>query len=469
MPKLSFTSAYPVPRSDLFNWHTRVGAIDRLTPPWVKTVVERWDGIRDGDRAVIRMSMGPVTQRWVAVHRDLVNGERFADYQESGPFKSWGHEHIFTSIDDRNSRLTDDIEYELKGGPIADKFLGKFATGEIERAFEYRHRVLGQDLLLHQQYNLSNVRLKIGISGSTGLIGSEIAAFFSAGGHEVIRIVRDRKGSRDHAYWDPQTGEIEKKKLEGLDVIIHLAGESVAGWRWDSEKKQRIRESRLRGTHLLSKTVASLSNPPTAFLVASGIGVYGSHGETAATEASALRSGGFLSSVAKEWEASAEPAVKSGVRTVFLRLGAVLSPRGGMLKQILPLFRSGLGGRFTGDEQWISWITIDDVIGSIYHVMMSSTAGPVNIVTPTPITMESFARTLGSVLRRPAWIVAPRGVARSVFGEVADEVLMASQRVQPAYLKTSGYQFLYPQLEGALRHLLGKKPPYTLNLDVIRR
>jgi uncharacterized protein (TIGR01777 family) len=467
VPKLSFSSTYPVSREELFAWHEKTGALARLTPPWSNVEVESFEGMRDGDRAVLKLSKGPFSKRWVAVHTEFAQGKQFADYQESGPFSYWYHVHRFEPFGVGESKLIDEIEFELPLGAIGEKFGTGFAKKEIERAFNYRHRILGQDILLHKHYNLSRVALKVGITGSSGLIGSELAAFLSTGGHKVRRIVRERTGNTDDIFWNPETGEIDRAGLEGLDAVIHLAGENVIKGRWDSARKNRIKESRVRGTSLLARTLATLDEPPSVFLSASGIDIYGSNQTLAVTEASALRPGGFLSSVAKEWEAAAGPAFKAGIRTVFLRLGAVLSPRGGVLRRILPYFYSGLGGSLSGEEQWISWVSMDDVLGSIYHTMMSTTAGPVNIVVPQPVTVEIFSGTLANVVRRPAFIRLPASVARPLFGEVADEILLESVRAHPEYLTSSGYRFLYPRLEDALRHMLGRKPPRKLDLSVL--
>ncbi len=467
MPKLTFKSNYPVSPEELFAWHERADSLLRLTPPWIRTVLKQWEGIRDGCRTVMQISRGPLSSEWVAMHEDYVRGEQFTDYQESGPFQYWRHVHKFEPLGESGSQLTDEIDFQLKGGNIGERLASGYVRRQIERAFAYRHRITGQDLLVHRQYNVGKTSLRIGITGASGFVGSELASFFGAGGHKVTRIVRRRSTRPGDVYWDPTTGEIDRSGLEGLDAVIHLAGESIMALRWNAAKKKRIRESRLQGTRLLATTLASLEKPPTAFLTASALGIYGSHGSNAVSEASVLKSGGFLSTLAKDWEAAADPAVKKGIRTVFLRFGIILSPRGGMLKQILPLFSSGLGGSFSPGDQWMSWISMDDVLGAVYHTMMSSAAGPVNVNSPFPLTMQQFARCLGQVIRRPAFFRTPSSIVRRALGEVADEVFLASIKAHPEYLTTSSYQFLYPQLEGALRHLLGREAPKHLELSEI--
>ena len=467
LPKLSFTSNYPVSSDDLFAWHQREGSLHRLTPPWVSATVDEFEGIADGKQTVMRIGKGPFQVKWVTKHGYVVPSEQFVDHQESGPFAYWRHAHLFSARASGGSRLTDEIDFELKGGTLGERLSLGFVKSQLERAFTYRHRITGQDLLLHKHYNLSNVSLRIAISGSSGLIGSALAAFLSSGGHKVLRLVRRRSTRRGDVYWNPATGEIDRASLEGIDVIINLAGDSALAWRYDAGKQERIMRSRLDSTRLLAQTLSTLENPPSVFLSASGTSVYGSHGSLAVTEASSLKSGGFLSSVAKEWEAAAAPAMKAGVRTVYLRFGAVLSPRGGILKKILPLFQSGFGGSVSQSEQWVSWISLDDVLGAVYHVMMSTAAGAVNLVAPHPVSAEAFASTLARVLRRPAFLRVPKKFVKPVVGDVAEEVLFESVRAHPEYLSSSGYRFLYPTLEGTLRHLLGKKPPSKLDLSAI--
>jgi uncharacterized protein (TIGR01777 family) len=467
MPELTFKSSYPIGQDDLFAWHARPGVLRRLSPPWYKTEVKSWQGIQNGSRAVFRIAKGPFSSEWVAVHEEYIHNQQFLDYQESGPFQYWRHMHRFDASGQSGSQLTDEVDFQLKGGNLGEKFGAKYARREIERAFAYRHRLTGQDLLLHRHYNPSGNALRIGVTGSSGFIGSELTAFLQSGGHKVVRIVRRRSTNTEDTYWNPETGEIDRAALEGLDAVIHLAGEPVFGWKWDSAKKARIRESRVKGTRLLASTIASLTKPPRVFLTASGLSVYGSHGEKSVSEVTDLRPGGLLSTIAKECETAANPAVERGIRTVFLRMGVVLSPRGGLLKRILPLFESGLGGSFSPDGQWISWISMDDLLGAIYHSMTSTTTGHVNVTSPIPVSASQFAGSLGTVMRRPALVRMPRAIVQKAFGDVADELFFESVRAHPEYLAAAGYQFLYPQLDGALMHVLGRSPKKRLQLSEI--
>jgi hypothetical protein len=311
--------------------------------------------------------------------------------------------------------------------------------------------------------------MKILISGSTGLVGSALVPRLLAGGHLVVRLVRPRPAGPQPATgrepavarepvvsWDPADGTIDAAALEGLDAVVHLAGESVVAGRWNEARKARIRGSRVDGTRLLSAALARLSRRPQVLVSASAIGYYGSRGEDVLREDSAPGTD-FLSRVCREWEEATAPAAASGIRVVQARFGFILSPAGGGLKQMLPPFKMGAGGRLGDGRQYLSWVSIDDVTGAIEHGLTTTTLrGPVNVVAPNQVTNAEFTRTLARVLSRPAFLPMPAFAARLVFGEVADALLLASQRVEPARLKQSGYRFRHPDLEAALRRLLGR-------------
>ncbi len=296
--------------------------------------------------------------------------------------------------------------------------------------------------------------MKILVTGSTGLLGSELVPLLLEKGNSVTRVTRSRSGSsEDTAYWDPSRGEIESDKLEGHDAVVHLAGENVAG-RWTEEKKTEIESSRVIGTGLLAESLAGLDSRPGVIVAASGIGYYGDRGDQVLTEDSGPGEG-FLAEVCVKWEDALEPACKAGIRVVNVRIGMVLSSEGGGLEKMLLPFKLGLGGRLGSGEQYWSWISIDDVVGAIYHsIITESLSGPVNLVAPNPVTNKEFTETLGSVLGRPTVLPLPSFAARGIFGEMADELMLASTRVKPKKLLESGYEFRYPDLTGALKHLL---------------
>jgi uncharacterized protein (TIGR01777 family) len=295
------------------------------------------------------------------------------------------------------------------------------------------------------------------VTGSTGLVGSTLVSFLTTGGHQVTRLVRStpRPGQAEVS-WHPDTGSIATPGLEGIDAVVHLAGESIASGRWTAEKKARIRDSRVQGTRLLCDALAQLVNPPKVLVSASAIGYYGDRGAEVLRENS--RPGReFLADVCRAWEAATEPAIQRGIRVVNLRLGMVLSAAGGALAKMLLPFKMGLGGVIGSGQQYMSWITLDDLLGVIHHALVTdSLRGPVNAVAPNPVTNREFTRTLGRVLRRPTLLPLPAFAARAVFGEMADALLLASTRVEPARLQETNYTFRYPELADALRHVLSK-------------
>ena len=300
--------------------------------------------------------------------------------------------------------------------------------------------------------------MRILITGSSGLIGSALVSARSGRGDEVVRLVRRREDADSSTvYWDPAAGAIETSGLEGADAVVHLAGESIATGRWSADKKRRIRDSRVGGTRLLSEALADLDRKPAVMVAASAIGYYGDRGEEVLSEESELGSG-FLADVGAEWEAATEPARAAGIRVVNLRIGVVLAPEGGALGAMLPVFRLGLGGPLGSGSQYMSWIELDDLVRAIEHVLAAEEiAGPVNAVSPMPVTNRAFTKTLGRVLGRPVILFVPSAALRLAFGEMAEETLLASARVMPERLKATGFSFHYPELEGALRHVFGAR------------
>jgi uncharacterized protein (TIGR01777 family) len=289
--------------------------------------------------------------------------------------------------------------------------------------------------------------MRVVITGASGLIGTALSERLSGDGHEVVPLRRPDG-------WDPDAGTIDTNLLQAADAVVHLAGEGIGEKRWTDEQKARIRDSRTRGTRLIAETLAGLDGGPRVLLSGSAIGYYGDTGDTAVDE-TAPAGHDFLASVCVDWEAAAAPAVDAGLRVVWLRTGIVLSPRGGALARQLPFFRLGLGGRSGSGRQYQSWISLDDEVGAICHLLgRDDLSGPFNLTAPEPVTNGEFARTLGRVLRRPTTIIPMFG-PRLLFGrELADSLLLASQRVLPAALESSGYAFRHAKLDAALRDLL---------------
>ena len=300
--------------------------------------------------------------------------------------------------------------------------------------------------------------MRVAVSGSTGLVGSEVTASLSAAGHEVVRIVRRVPAPGEKAVrWDPEKGEVDAAGLEWLDAVVHLAGENIASGRWTAARKAAIRDSRAKGTRLLCDTLAGLARPPMTLVCASAIGFYGDRGAEVLTEESPPGTG-YLSEVCREWEAATAAAARKGIRVISLRIGVVLSPRGGALSRMLPPFRAGLGGVIGNGRQYVSWIALDDLVGVVLHALRSGElCGPVNAVAPVPVTNREFTEALGKVLSRPTLLPVPAFALRLALGEMADALLLASARVAPRRLEETGYRFRFPELPAALRHLLARK------------
>jgi len=297
--------------------------------------------------------------------------------------------------------------------------------------------------------------MKIVISGSSGLIGTQLVAKLSNSGHEVVRLVR-RSPKAGEIQWNPRSGTLDVSALEGVDAVIHLSGAGIGDKRWSDGYRKEILDSRTDTTALLAKTIASLSRKPSVFLSGSAIGIYGARNDEQLTEVS-THGTGFLAEVCKQWEAAAKPAVDAGVRTVYLRTGIVLSPKGGALKKLLLLFKLGVGGKFGNGKQWQSWISIDDEIGAIEYLLTANVSGAVNLTAPNPVTNAEFTKVLASVLKRPAIVPVPTFAPKILLGgELADALLFTGQRVIPAALNASGYSFKHTTLESALRSLLSK-------------
>lgn len=300
--------------------------------------------------------------------------------------------------------------------------------------------------------------MNILISGSTGMIGSALIEILKNQNHRVTRLVRSPlQSSEQTVQWNPAAGTLNAKELEGCDAVVHLAGESIAASRWTEAQKAKIRDSRVQGTKLLSETLTQLAKPPKVLVCASAIGYYGNRGDTILREDSGVGTG-FLANICQEWESAADPAKKKGIRVVPVRTGIVLSPKGGALAKMLLPFKLGVGGIMGNGRQYWSWISLDDVIGAFHHALTNENVnGAVNAVAPRAVTNAEFTKTFGKVLSRPTIFPLPGFAARLVLGEMADDLLLSSARIEPARLLASGYKFKHPELEGALRDLLQKK------------
>jgi uncharacterized protein (TIGR01777 family) len=447
----------PVSADVAFAWHERPGAFERLAPPWdVIEVVERQGSIRPGDRTVVRLWMAGLPVHWVAEHYGYEPGRQFCDRELAGPFAVWEHVHRFAPQGER-CVLEDDITFRVPGGPLGRLLGSGHAGGMLAKMFAYRHRITQDDMNAHAKY-ADQPKQTVAISGATGLVGQQLVPFLTTGGHRAISLMRKSASNKpaigESARWEPDTGAIDF--AEPLDAVVHLAGENIAGGRWNARRKQAIRDSRVGPTRRLSEQLARMPHKPRVLICASAIGFYGNRGDEELTEKSAAGSG-FLPEVCREWEEATRPAAEAGIRVVNLRLGIVLSPKGGALASMLTPFKLGAGGVVGSGKQDWSWVALDDVIGAMHHAIFTEAlSGPVNVTAPDPATNREFTKALGAVLRRPTIFPLPAFAARLMLGEMADALLLASARVVPTRLTETGYKFRFEKLEEALRHVLGK-------------
>ncbi len=298
--------------------------------------------------------------------------------------------------------------------------------------------------------------MKVAISGSSGQVGSALASDFRSAGYDVLKLVRRPPESNDEVCWYPEEGHIDSKSLDGVDAVVHMSGEPMANGRWSVSRKSRIRRSRTRSTHLLATTLASLKTSPSVFISASAMGFYGDRGDEVLTETSSCGRG-FLAEVAMEWEAAATPAAESGIRTVQLRSGLVLSGQGEPLRRLVPLFRLYLGAVFGDGKQYWPWIALEDVVGATrYALENDALEGPVNAVAPQTVTNAEFTSTLNKAMGRPTLIKLPKFAVRVLWGEMGTEMFLNSARIQPKALEAAGYKFKYTSLEDTVRHVVGR-------------
>jgi len=300
--------------------------------------------------------------------------------------------------------------------------------------------------------------MKVLVTGSSGLIGSALVSHFAAHGDTVLRLVRSTQPNRtEEIVWDPASGKLDGDRLEGMDAVVHLAGENIGSGRWTAARKQRILESRIKGTRLLAGRLSSLRKPPDVMISASAVGIYGDRGNEILTEESGPGSG-FLAEVVRQWEREATALSKGSVRLVLLRMGMILSSQGGALARMLPPFRFGVGGKLGNGKQYMSWIAIDDLLEVIrFAISNPSLHGAVNAVAPAPVTNQEFTRALGNVLKRPTLFSVPAFAVRFLFGEMGQELLLSSSRVIPERLLAAGFQFRFPEIETALRYATSKR------------
>ncbi len=441
------------PAAEVFAWHERSGAFARLSPPWERVeMTAHHGGIRDGARVSLRTKVGPFWTRWEIVHRDYQPDRQFRDVLMSGPFSKWEHLHRVEPAGESACILTDQIHYRLPLGAIGRMGGAAFTRRQLERMFTYRHAVTKSDV----ENAVSGPKKCVLISGASGLVGGVLISFLQTQGHRVRRLVRGAPRGPDEFRWNPAQGEVDAAALAGVDAVIHLAGENVGGGRWTEARRGRIMQSRVEGTRTLVNALAARADRPEVFISASAVGYYGETGEMRVDEQAPLGRG-FLAEVCAAWEREVQKVEALGVRSVCLRTGVVLTPAAGALAKMLPPFRAGIAGPLGTGQQWMSWISPDDLAAMYVQAMMDpSWTGAYNAVAPEPVTNREFTTTLARVLGRPAVIPIPAGVLKLIFGRMAEETLLVSTRAVPGRLVAAGFRWRQPSLEAELRHVLGR-------------
>ena len=437
---------------EVFAWHTRPGAMRRLVPPWQPMkVVQETESLADGT-AILGLPGG---LRWIARHDPAAYEapHQFRDVLSSDGLMTlppriigwWRHTHRFSDAGNGTTRMHDEVDTTVPGAMLRS-------------TFAYRHRQLAEDLAAHRDAADAGAGpMVIAMTGSSGLVGTALAAFLSTGGHRVIRLVRRDPLNADERRWEPSKPAADL--LDGVDGVVHLAGESIAG-RFTDAHRRAIRNSRIEPTRRLAEVAAAASGGPRAFVSASAIGFYGYDcGDTVLDEDSP-RGDGFLADVVADWEAATAPAADAGLRVVAVRTGIVQSSAGGTLKLLRPLFAAGLGGRLGSGRQWLSWIGIDDLLDIYYRALYDTRlVGAVNAVGPEPVRNAEYTRALAATMHRPALLPVPAFGPRLLLGKQgALELAEANQRVRPERLNALGHRFRSTTVTDALAHQLGHDP-----------
>lgn len=441
---------------DAFAWHERKGAFRRLMPPWeLAEEVRADDNLEEGSQRIFRFPMGPIKMSWVAQHTAYNPPHSFEDIMLKGPFKSWHHTHKFEKTTDGKVLIHDKVNYKLPLGFLGNIVAGKMIKKRLTRMFTAREIRLERDLKRHAEFSHIK-RKKILVAGSSGLIGRQLVAFLDTGGHDVWRLVRRTpKDGEKEISWSPKDGSINPSELEGFDTIIHLGGAGIGDKRWTKKRMKLIEESRTKSTKILAETIAKLDKKPESFIIASAVGWYGERGDETLDEDSTPGEG-FLPETCANWEQSSQAAKDAGVRTIHLRTGIVLDATGGALGKMLLPAKLGGGGPIGRGKQWYSWISMDDQIYATHYLAMNTECeGVYNLTAPNPVQQKTFAKVLGKVLRRPAFIPTPPFGIWLLFGKMGVALTTESTRVTPTRLLKSGYEFEHQDLEPALRDCLG--------------
>lgn len=461
MPKFVYQAEHDATKEEIWNWYNSPGAFRRIMPEWEGIIPMNAGALVNGDETIFKVGIGPIRQTWVAKHHSVIPGEAFADRMMKGPFGAWNHVHRFETKGEGKTTILDDVEYKLPFHILTGWSAGITVLPRMRQMFKYRSTRVDSDIK-QIKATANQPRQKVLVSGSTGMIGLQLCAFLETAGHDVYRLLRPKTklpadvNSEKVIRWNDLTGDVLEGDMNGFDSVIHLAGAGIGDKRWSKKRKQLIRDSRVIPTENLSRVLASLDKPPKALLSGSAIGFYGDRGSEVLDEKSKSGSD-FLAEICSEWEEASSEAKDAGIRVVNLRTGIVVSPLGGALSKLLLPAKMGGGGPVGGGKQIQSWISLDDEIFAIHHLMMTeSCTGPYNLTSPNPVAQKKFAKILGRVIRRPAFMPLPGFMIRIMFGEMGQKLVLEGQHVEPSRLLESGFEFTYNDLESCLRNCLGR-------------
>ena len=461
LPIFSHQAQFNANKKEIWNWYNSDGAFRRIMPEWEGIQPMNAGRLVDGDETIFKVKLGPFRQKWVARHHSVVSGESFADRMIKGPFGAWNHNHKFQTDSNGVTSVIDNVEYKLPLHILTGWSAGFTVLPRMKQMFEFRSVRVANDLK-QIQATADLPRQRILVSGSTGMIGLQLCAFLEAAGHDVHRLLRPSTklptdvDSTKIVRWNDLTGDILEGDMNGFDSIIHLAGAGIGDKRWSKKRLKLIRDSRIIPTQNLAKIVSKLDQPPKKILCSSAIGFYGNRG-TEVLDESSTTGDDFLAELCKEWEGASDVAKDAGVNVIHLRTGIVMSPLGGALAKLLLPAKMGAGGPVGGGKQMQSWISLDDEIYAIHHLMMKEDSeGVYNLTAPNPVSQKKFAKTLGKVLRRPAFAPLPGFVIKLLFGQMGKKLVLEGQDVRPKRLLESGYEFTHSELETCLRSCLGK-------------
>lgn len=455
--KIQFRSLIKHSAKEIFDWHLRCRKLERCIPPFEKTEVISSEGSPDkiGSEFSVRSKVfGFFSLKQVLQYHEFTQNESYALHLKKRALGFYNYSTQITRQEPHASEIIDQFEFFLNCPQFFSPFLTKYLKKRMGRALAYKHELIDYDIGMLQKYPFEKP-LRILMSGSHGLIGKNVGYFLEFAGHDVWHLSRRKENKTKTVFWNSETGECNPENFEAFDVVIHLAGENIGkGW-WTKKKKDKILKSRYEGTKNLVGILKTLKTPPKTFICASAIGYYGNRGNDILSETSAPGKGLFISEVCEKWEKASADLQSIGIRVVHTRFGMVLSAAGGALKKLIFPFKLGLGGKIGSGRQYISWVAIDDVVGAIYHVMMTpSIEGAVNVVSPNPITNKKFTKKLAKRFHRWVGPPIPEFIIRLIMGQKGKELLLSSTRVEPRRLFETGYNFRYSKLSQVLEHVV---------------